>query len=190
MNKYFRLDDIENKKRYAKHFSARFERIETIRLNNLKDLIGRLPEENEFFFIETRKSVSAFTFIPYVINNAGRINNLFIATYSINSRIINALCRFQDKGLLANVDIEIGESIKYRSVSTHRLLEQMVAERNWLITYAWTHRKISCMETDIGKFVSEGSGNFGENAQIEQYLFYKSEKLYEFRNHKAGNLGR
>ena len=38
------------------------------------------------------------------------------------------------------------------------------------------------MDTAAGCYVVEGSGNYGENAMEEQYVFLKSKKIYEFRS--------
>lgn len=188
MSIYFSLNEIRSKRQYASYYSKRFDRLEMIRLNNLKELIGRLPEENELMFIETKKSFNAFTFIVFVIKSVGNINDLFIATYSINQRIMNALCRYQDKGQIKRINIEISASIRFRSPKIYEQLKRFTTERDWKISYAWTHRKISCMATDDGHFVAEGSGNFGENSLIEQYIFTKSSQLYAFRNHRAGDM--
>ena len=36
------------------------------------------------------------------------------------------------------------------------------------------------MDTDAGKYVLEGSGNFNDAPNFEQYSFTKDDKLYQF----------
>lgn len=190
MNRYFNIFDLYKQRNNGRLYSSRFERLHFYKVNNLKELCGRLPLEEEIFFIETKKSFNAFTFIVYLIKNAGKIENLFIATYSINDRIINALTKWQEKGLIDNITIEISASIKFRMPKIYERLNLL--SRNGKInkvTYEWTHRKVTCVDTHLSKFVIEGSGNYGENALLEQYVFCKSEKVYEFRNNKTSNLG-
>ena len=59
MKNYFVLDELEEEMRDAKMFSRRFEMLYTFKLNNLKELCGRLPNDDEIFFIETKKSFTA-----------------------------------------------------------------------------------------------------------------------------------
>ena len=190
MNKYFSIDDIQKERNNARLYSARFERLHFFRIRNLKDLCGRLPGEEEVFFIETTKSFNAFTFIVYLIRHAGRVDNLFIATYSINDRIISSLVRWKEAGLIGSVEIEISESIKFRMPRIYERLEQLSRTGRISVRYEWTHRKVSCLKTPAGQFVVEGSGNYGENAMKEQYIFCKSEKVYEFRyNIESSQVG-
>lgn len=181
MNKYFELDELYREVRHSRMYSQRFEGILTFKVNNLRELCGRLPEENEAFFIETRKSFTAFTFIVYLIRNAGFVKHLYIATYSTNERIINALLRWREKGLIGTIHLHVSETLKFRMPDIFRRLKELHNEGTITLTYGWTHKKITCMDTDSGRFVVEGSGNYGENALEEQYVFLKSNKVYEFR---------
>lgn len=188
--RYFSLSDLERDRNNARLYSARFERLHFFRIRNLKDLCGRLPEEEELFFIETTKSFNAFTFIVYLIRHAGTIDKIFVATYSINDRIISSLIRWQEAGLIGEVEIEISASIKFRMPKIYERLELLSRQGRLSVAYEWTHRKVTCIETGIGKYVVEGSGNYGENAMKEQYIFCKSDKVYDFRyNKECSNLG-
>lgn len=188
--KYFSIDELIKEKNDARLYSAKFERLHIFRLRNLKDLCGRLPDDDEVFFIETTKSFNAFTFIVYLIRHAGRVDHLFIATYSINDRIISALLRWADVNLIGKIEIEISETIRFRMPKIHVRLEHLAKNGRLKIRYSWTHRKVTCIRTGIGNYVVEGSGNYGENAMKEQYVFCKSKKVYEFRyNQESGMLG-
>lgn len=182
MSFYFDINELEYERLNAKMYSHRFERMHNIKLDNLKQLCGRLPDDNECFFIETTKSFNAFTFIVYLIRHAGRIENLFIATYSINDRIINSLIRWKKSGLIDNVTVEISESIKFRMPKVAQRLDILSLQKEITVIYEWTHRKVTCVKTESGLFEIEGSGNYGENAMKEQYIFCKSKEIYEFRN--------
>ncbi len=182
MNYYFNLEELKQEMQASKMYSHRFEMMLTYKLNNLKDLCGRLPSENEIFFIETRKSFTAFTFIVYVLKHAGRLDHLYIATYSTNERIINALLRWRDKGLIGTIHLHISETIKFRMPKIFERLMQLHREKVIELSFAWSHKKITCMQTASGCYVVEGSGNYGENAMEEQYVFLRSEQIYGFRS--------
>ena len=180
-NRYFDLDELFAEVRQSRMFSQRFESILTFKLNNLRELCGRLPESGEVFFIETRKSFTAFTFIVYLIKNAGYVRHIYIATYSTNERIINALLRWRDKGLIGTIHLHVSETLKFRMPEIFQRLKQLHNEGIITLTYGWTHKKVTCLDTELGHYVVEGSGNYGENALEEQYVFLKSHKVYEFR---------
>ena len=86
MSYYFNLEELRKEMSDSRIFTRRFETMLTFKLNSLKELCGRLPKENEAFFIETKKSFTAFTFIVYLIKHAGQVNHLYVATYSTNVR--------------------------------------------------------------------------------------------------------
>ena len=184
MSYYFDLDELRKEMRASRMYSQRFEMMLTFKLKNLKELCGRVPEENEIFFIETQKSFTAFTFIVYMLRQTGRIEHLYIATYSTNERIINALLRWRDKGVIGTIHLHISETIKFRMPKIFQRLMQLSGDGIIELSFAWSHKKITCMSTPAGEFVVEGSGNYGENAMEEQYVFLKNKKVYEFRiNH-------
>lgn len=184
-SRYFNLDDIIAEVRQSRIFSQRFENIQCYKLNSLRDLCGRLPDDNEAFFIETRKSFTAFTFIVYLIKHAGYVSHIYVATYSTNERIINALLRYKDKGLIGTVHLHVSETLKFRMPLIFARLKELAADGVITLTYGWTHKKITCLKTSSGCYVVEGSGNYGENALEEQYVFIKSDKVYEFRSNNS-----
>ena len=179
MSYYFNLEELRREMSDARLFSRRFETMLTFKLNSLKELCGRLPRENEAFFIETKKSFTAFTFIVYLIKNAGQVRHLYIATYSTNERIINALLRWREKGLIGSIHLHISETIKFRMPKIYERLMQLHQNGEIELSFAWSHKKITCLDTSAGFFVVEGSGNYGENAMEEQYSL-KTKKCMSF----------
>lgn len=182
MSYYFKLEELRQEMRDSRLYSRRFEIMLTFKLNNLKELCGRLPQYNEVFFIETQKSFTAFTFIVYLIKNAGRVNHLYIATYSTNERIINALIRWREKQLIGSIHLHISETLKFRMPKIYNRLTQLHQDGILELSLSWSHKKITCLDTSDGFFVVEGSGNYGENAMEEQYVFLRSKEVYEFRS--------
>ena len=179
MSYYFNLEELRQEMSDSRFFSRRFETMLTFKLNSLKELCGRLPRENEAFFIETKKSFTAFTFIVYLIKNAGQVRHLYIATYSTNERIINALLRWREKGLIGSIHLHISETIKFRMPKIYERLMLLHQDGEIELSFAWSHKKITCLDTSAGFFVVEGSGNYGENAMEEQYVFLKNKEVYE-----------
>ena len=54
------------------------------------------------------------------------------------------------------------------------------------IHYGWNHSKVTCVQCGSNYLVLEGSGNWGENAQYEQYVLINSKQVYEFRQKNIG----
>ena len=179
------LEDIKRKNHAVDKSDSKAEKfveIHTKKVQSLKHLVKDYPEPNVVFFIWTLNSFNAFTFIPYVFNISGTIEELVICTYSINRRIIDSLIRFIDKGKIEKVTIFISDSIKYRLPLVYDHLDSLVKNRdNVAVHYAWNHSKIALAKSGENYFVFEGSGNFSENAQFEQYVLLNSKSVYEFR---------
>lgn len=188
MSYYFNLEELRKEMSDSRIFTRRFETMLTFKLNSLKELCGRLPKENEAFFIETKKSFTAFTFIVYLIKHAGQVNHLYVATYSTNERIINALLRWKEKGFIGVIHLHISETIKFRMPKVFERLMQLYREGTIELSFSWSRKKITCLDTTAGYFVVEGSGNYGENAMEEQYVFLKNKEVYEFRSGRSGKM--
>ncbi|MHC1707496.1 MAG: hypothetical protein AB9842_08240 [Bacteroidales bacterium] len=153
-----------------------------IKAESIKHLNGRLPHPGEVFFIWTLKSFNAFTFIPYIIKQEGKIDELVISSYSISQRILHSLLNYINKGLVCKVEILISESIKFRMPLVQEQLTLLAARKElFTVHYGWNHSKITLMKTQENHFLVEGSGNFAENAQWEQYIFLNSETVFNFR---------
>ncbi|MFZ4463085.1 MAG: hypothetical protein ACOYN5_04520 [Bacteroidales bacterium] len=187
MRNLFSIDEIQPKKAVvADDKSAiirdNFLAMHDFKLQSLKNLCGRLPVPGEFFAIWTLKSFNAFTIIPYILSELNRIDYLTLSTYSINTRIIDSLCKRIDQDKIGHVKIFISDSIKNRLPRVVDHLEMAIRSRDQItVHYCWNHSKVTLIEASGKFFVFEGSGNWSENAQYEQYLFFQYEQLYNFR---------
>ena len=182
----FSLDEIANKPKNPDSKSdilrEQFLTIHEQKVESIKDLHGRFPGENEIFFLWTVNSFNAFTFIPYIIRYCGQIEHLIISTYSINTRIVDSFIKYYDKREILKVDILISDSMKFRMPKVVDYLNSMLNCRPGIqISYGWNHSKVTLMKTSEHFFVSEGSGNWSENAKNEQYIFLNSKQVFDFR---------
>jgi hypothetical protein len=162
----------------------KFLQLHNARVESVKQLAGRLPSEGEIFFLWTVNSFNAFTFIPFIIREAGVIHHLVLSTYSINIRIIDALIRLLDHGKILKVDIFISDSVRSRLPKVYDYLISLCEKYPVTVRYCWNHSKIALIRTDSDHFCVEGSGNWGENAQHEQYVFLNSKSVFEFRKNE------
>lgn len=180
-SEYFSLAELEAERLKSRRFLDAFDVEMLFKVDSLKQITGRLPCPGEIYFIETAKSFTAFTFIVHVLKAVGYIHHVYIATYSTNERVINALLRYLDKGMIGSIHLHLSETLRYRMPQVYDRLVKLHEQGTIDLSFAWTHKKITCMDTSQGAFVVEGSGNYGENALEEQYVFLNSRRVYEFR---------
>ena len=159
-----------------KYLAAHYQKIAKLE----KDL-KRLPEEEEFFFLQSDNSFNAFTFIPWICKQT-TIKHLYVTTYSINKRVITALMELHRQGFVDKITLLVSDTMLRRNPVTADLLASANKEyANLTVLFAWVHAKVALIETENAKYVIEGSGNWSENAYYEQYLFANCSKLFEFR---------
>jgi len=178
INKDDETDDIQKMSSTfkSKYLAQHFEKI-----SNLEKDLSRLPEVEEFFFLQTQNSFNAFTFIPKIIQQFS-IEHLHASTYSLSRRVVNALVELHDQGFIDKVTLLISDSLIKRNPTTIDLLSGMVTNYpNFKVYFGWNHSKVALAKTKQGHYVIEGSGNWSENAHVEQYIFSNSKNHYEFR---------
>lgn len=184
MSKYFNLRaSNESKENLQESFSfkskyllAHYQKLETLE----KDLV-RLPTLEEFFFLQTEKSFNAFTFIPFVCKYE-TIKHLYASTYSISNKVVQALMDLHDAGLVDEITLLISDSMIKRNPTVIDNLRSVAASRgNINVLFTWVHAKVCIMKTKTNHYIVEGSGNWNDNAQYEQYIFANSKGLFDFR---------
>lgn len=184
MSKYFDLQKKTNEPdapTFKESFESKYLLNHCAKLENLEKDLKRLPGREEFFFLQTDKSFNAFTFIPFVCQHE-RIKKLYASTYSIGSKVVNALMELYDGGFVDDITLMISDSmIKRNPVVIDNLCSMAASKGNVDVLFSWVHAKVCLLETDNHHYIIEGSGNWSENAQYEQYVFGNSRNVYEFR---------
>jgi len=161
----------------SKYLAAHYQKVASVK----KDL-KRLPESEEFFFLQSDNSFNAFTFIPVVLENQ-TAKHLMATTYSINKRVINALVELHRNGLVDKITLLVSDTMLRRNPVITDLLASVNREyANINVLFAWVHAKVCLIETKEAHYVIEGSGNWSDNAYYEQYTFANCAKLFAFRH--------
>ena len=86
--------------------------------------------------------------------------------------------------MLGDIHLHVSETLQFRMPKVFARLVELHRGGVITLTYSWSHKKITCLDTPCGQFVVEGSGNYGENSMEEQYVFLKNKKVYEFRSQR------
>lgn len=183
-SKYFAIpvqEEQETQKTSSDLFLSKYLNKHYQRIKNLPDDLLRLPSPEEVFFLDTENAFNAFTFIVMVAKTQS-IKELFASTYSINIRVIESLMELHDNGFIDKINLMVSDSLIKRNPTTIDLLSALVKSRpNIKVIYTWNHSKVSLMQTEYNYYVVEGSGNWSENALIEQYVFTNSQMVFEGR---------
>ncbi|MFY0481455.1 hypothetical protein ACI6PS_02520 [Flavobacterium sp. PLA-1-15] len=183
-NKYFQVpveESADTEENSSELFISKYLSMHYQKIKSLPEDLVRLPTEEEIFFLQTESSFNAFTFIPLIAKHQG-IKELYASTYSINIRVIEALVTLHDQGIVEQITLMISDSMIKRNPTTIDLISSLASTRpNINILFSWNHSKVCLMKTEFAHYVVEGSGNWSENALIEQYLFINSKHAYEFR---------
>lgn len=190
MNRYFDLDGrLEANRQHNSHDGEDMEMFKSKYLNrhfekiqSLDEGLIRLPQPGEIFFLQTEGAFNAFTFVLLIAKRFS-IKELSASTYSINRKVIDALMELHDAGKIEKITLLVNDGITSRNPLTMDNLMAMSRTRpNVSVKLAWVHAKVCLMQTHHAHLVVEGSGNWSENAQYEQYTFINCEDTYNFRN--------
>jgi len=168
----------------SKYLTTHFQKI-----SNLDEDLMRLPTENEFFFLQSDTAFNAFTFI-LLIAIRQPIKHLYVSTYSISTDVLKTLIELHDTGKIEEITILMFED----TINQNKLIEISKSRSNIKMQYRNVKAKVCLLQTHDNYFVIEGSGNWNDNTQIEQYVFAQSKDLFDFRlqlftdyNHKKSN---
>lgn len=165
-----------NEKFVSKYLASHYEKVSVLE----RDL-KRVPTADEFFFLQSDSAFNAFTFIPFVLVHYP-IKELHACTYGISKKVIEALVQIHDNGQIERITLLISDSmIKRNPLVIDSLMTMAKSRPNMTVLYAWVHAKVCLLKTHEDFFVIEGSGNWSENANYEQYTFANSKGLYDFR---------
>ena len=160
----------------SKYLATHFKKLES-----LEEDLHRLPNKDEFIFLQSAASFNAFTFIPFIAKPF-HIEHLYATTYSISRGVIDAIMELHDSGMIARVTLLISDSMIKRNPQTiDNLLAMQSTRANVEVLFGWIHAKVALIRTAEHHFVVEGSGNWSDNAKYEQYTFAESRGLFEFR---------
>jgi hypothetical protein len=185
-NKFFEIgekpdakkDDPLSEKWVSKYLATHFEKV-----SSLEESLVRIPTQEEYFFLQSDTAFNAFTFIPFVAKRFP-IKELHATTYSISRKVIDAMIELHDSGMIEKITLLISDSmIKRNPLTIEHLMSMAKSRANITVLYAWVHAKVCLLKTHDFHYVIEGSGNWSENAQYEQYVFANAKGLYDFRMH-------
>ena len=166
-----------------------FEQKELIKQNmKLSFLEREMPEikKGVIYNLVTQKVINPYGFVLVACKDEP-IENLYIATYSINLKAISVLMGLLDSGLVKNFTLILNCNMKFKIKGKDVVILDEVNKRdNFTLIKKYSHAKVTLIDQTDKKIVISGSGNYSENPKIEQYTICDDAELFEF--HKSWML--
>lgn len=173
-------EEQESKSEYTAR--VKFEKTNTLAVKRFQEIIGIDPEPGIQYRIITENAFNAITVISYLQENY-KFSEVYMAVYRMNDKAVQALTKFIDEN---NTEFHVimsnffKENKKYEAWAT-RLYDYCQSKENTFVAFVSSHAKVFAGKTVCRRFfVFEGSGNYSDNARIEQYIFKDNETAFNF----------
>lgn len=182
----FKLSDLTDKQPTPPSGAAMahpFILAHTQKIKAVRDLMESLPDVGEAFLLFSVGQFNKFSLILWALGQIERIDKLTISTYSMTNGMLESLSNLMLTGKVGTVNVIISDSIRYRLPKVAQTLDSMhtAMPDKFNLKYCWNHSKVCLINTGKLYLCIEGSGNFSDNAAMEQYIIINSKQAYEFR---------
>lgn len=152
---------------------------QNLKVSMLDNILPKI-ESGVIYNLVTQKVINPYTMVLSALKH-GKIKNLYIATYAINTKAISIFTNLLDSGDILNWTLVINHNLKYRIKGKEVLLYEAEKKyNNFKIIKKYTHAKVTLIEVGNKHIVITGSGNYSENPKIEQYSICDNEELFNF----------
>ncbi len=158
------------------------------KIRDIRD-IGCPSEENQQIRFITTTQLNVMSFLLFMMDEKGDIDELYISTFSISNKVIDVIDLLIEKKKIRKLTIIIS-NIKRAEKISETLKNLIIKHGKGLVSakLAWIHTKIICFRIKGEYYTIEGSGNLTNNGRIEQYLFEKSKETYNFHSEWISNV--
>ena len=176
-----RLDDtkIFLKEMRVRHDIIKNKTLMLIR-NSLSDLV--LPRKDEQLRIRTQQQINLVSIILKMLSVHSNIEELTIATYTLNKETLNILIDLIKSGKIKRMNLFIASSYSFRHPTYYEEMKSLMRELSFRkdvhLTFAWSHFKITLARCKDNFYQIEGSMNYSQNNMAEQIVFENSKETY------------
>lgn len=154
-------------------------------VKRFQEIIGLEIEKGTQYRIITENAFNAITVITH-LQETYQFEEVYMAVYRMNEKAVQTLTNFIDNhGVEFHVVLSnfFKENKKYEAWA-NQLYQYCESKDTTHIAFISSHAKVFAGKTNCGRFfVFEGSGNYSDNARVEQYIFEDNEAAFKF--HKA-----
>jgi hypothetical protein len=149
-------------------------------LSRLDDII--LPAPGEQIRIRTQAEVNMIALVLAVLRRHGRIDQMAIATYTLNVEAWDILRSMVRGGKVRSCYLLLASSYSFRHpeqyVGFKRDAVELALHHDFHLAFAWSHFKITLLKCGSDHYQIEGSLNYSRNNMAEQMLFENNAETY------------
>ena len=141
----------------------------------------KIPLENNQVRIRTQRQINLISIILKFVNDYNFINELTIATYTLNKEALSILLQLFKSEKIKKLNLIVASSYTYRNKPHYECIKQQCKANNITsLVFANIHLKIILLETQNNYYQMEGSMNFSTNNIAEQILIENNKSMYHF----------
>ena len=153
-------------------------------INNSLEQI-RLPAIGERIRIRTQQSINLIGFILKIIEVHEIIEELTIATYTLNRHALSIISDLTKTGKIKKLNILLASSYSFRNADYYAKLKAdfLALDEtgyNVHLVFAWSHFKITLAKCGADYYQHEGSMNYSDNNMAEQLSFENNKAIYDY----------
>jgi hypothetical protein len=141
-----------------------------------------LPLPGEQLRLRVQQSVSLLAIVLKMLDAHGYIDNLQIATYTLNRQAFLTLTDLLTKGRIRRIALFLSTSYGFRDKKFYAELQETVlrlqAHYEIFLIFAWLHLKITLVQCGDNYYQMEGSMNYSMNNMAEQILIENNADTY------------
>lgn len=162
--------------------AQRLIEIHSHRVKNVDEDICEKLIPGEAHFILTTNRINMRTFLLWILQHSDGevIDELIVATYSVTSNTSIMFLSLFDNGRIRKAAFVIcGHLLRANNRAVIDFVDEC-RKRNIPVLIRNNHSKILLAQCGLQKISLMGSGNFSENADIEQYLMIDDGRIFDF----------
>lgn len=175
----------ENAKKILEKWNIRSRIIKDITYQIIDNVVTnlRLPEKGEQIRIRTQQQINLISLIVKILDENHKINELTIATYTLNREIWSILIDLIKAEHIKKINLLITSSYSFRDNKLYEWMKdtanQLKDNYNFHLIFAWLHLKITLARCNDNYYQFEGSMNYSTNNMVEQILFENNQVTYD-----------
>lgn len=154
-----------------------------VKLEHLQDLLPTLPERGWTYHVVSRGNFDFWTYVPHLIKLAGRFDEFYCSTWTMNRDVATEMLQLYDNGKLGKINLLTGTYFKRRETAVYALILEGLLKRGQRYMAFRNHTKIMLLGNEKNRIVVEGSANLTANPRAENFMITHHPDVYDF--HRA-----
>jgi len=144
----------------------------------------RLPLPGEQMRIRTQQQINLISIIFKIIQQHKKIEELTIATYTLNKEVFSLLIALLRKKTIEKLNLFLTSAYSFRDKEYYEKLKRNATSLgnnyDFHLVFAWLHFKISLVKCGDNFYQFEGSMNYSMNNMAEQILLENNKETYDY----------